>query len=88
MRAGITLNPRQLVKNGFLTFSLAIIPFMLEWIVEFFFGMHILGWDPVNMGLFASILAPLGPSVVVSAMIKMLDENPSIGTRLFVNIYS
>lgn len=54
--------------------ALSVVPYFTEFAVEVGIGMRLLGWNGVDMGLLASILAALSPSLVIPGMIKMTEE--------------
>lgn len=62
-----------------MTASLAVIPYFAEFAVMMAVGMQLLGWNTVDMGLFASILAALSPSLVIPGMINMVERKPTLG---------
>lgn len=74
MRAGLTLRVEDILKKGRLAMFLSFIPYMCEFAVMTGFGMYILGWNATDMGLLASILAALSPSLVIPGMIKFVGE--------------
>lgn len=73
MRAGITLHPRTVLKEGLLTTTLCLLPYFAEFAAELGMGMYLLKWNVVDMGLLASILAALSPSLVIPGMINILN---------------
>ena len=68
MRAGITLNPKELLDQGFSTTALSILPYFVEFACELGFGLSYLsskGWSVIDVGLMCSIIAALSPSLVI-----------------------
>eukprot|EP01035_Chromulina_nebulosa_P017066 gene17066-22578_t len=74
MRAGITLKPRDIIKGGFLAVALSVLPYIAEFAVIMGVGMNVLQWPATDMGLLASILAALSPSLVIPGMIKFVEH--------------
>lgn len=74
MRAGISLKPKAIYKEGIYIFCLAIIPYFAEFIIEMFLGVKLLGWNASETGLFASILAALSPSLVIPGMLHLVEQ--------------
>lgn len=72
MRAGLSVKIEELINNWKMTSMLCIIPYFCEFITWLYIGKDMYGWEEVEMGLFASIMAPLGPSLVISACFNLL----------------
>jgi len=75
MRAGLAIKFEEIRKNLSATLSLSTFPYICEVLVWLFVGRIILGWPIVTMGLFASIMAPLGPSVVLSGLLNLIASS-------------
>jgi solute carrier family 9B (sodium/hydrogen exchanger), member 1/2 len=74
MRAGLTLNLKDVIKKGVLAVSLAVVPYFAEFAVEYSLSKLFLGWSNLECGLLCSILAALSPSLVIPGMIKYVEE--------------
>lgn len=61
MRAGLAIKFEEIQANGLMIFLLCIIPYIAEFFVFMYFGKTFFPeFSTVTMGLFASIMAPLG----------------------------
>lgn len=70
MRAGLAIKFDEIKKNLFPTIMLCLVPLLGEFFFIMFLCQPLLpGWSLTDMGLLASVMAPLGPSVVISAML-------------------
>lgn len=75
MRAGFTLKLSKVIEAGYMSLALAIIPYLAEFAAIMGIGGYLLGWGTTDIGLLASILAALSPSLVIPGTIKMVKEN-------------
>ena len=60
MRAGLAIKFDEIYANGLATFLLCSLPYMAEFFTFMYVGQTYFHWDTLTMGLFASIMAPLG----------------------------
>lgn len=74
MKAGLTLKLSDVIKTGYMSLALALIPYLCEFAAIMGIGIYLLGWNSLDMGLLASILAALSPSLVIPGTIKMVRE--------------
>jgi hypothetical protein len=74
MRAGISLKPKTIFKEGTLAICLCILPYACEFAVEIAVIIKLYGWSGTDAGLFASILAALSPSLVIPGMISFVEQ--------------
>lgn len=75
MRAGLSLRVRDFYANQLSTLVMSSIPFCGEFCVWMFLGRHYFdGWTLAETGLFASALAPVGPSVIINQMLAALGS--------------
>lgn len=66
MRAGLAIKFDEIMSNGLLTFLLCLIPYMAEFFTFMYFGKtYFPEFSTVTMGLFASIMAPLGTNILI-----------------------
>eukprot|EP01041_Mallomonas_annulata_P001187 gene1187-2311_t len=72
MRAGLAVNFKEIHDNLQTTTVLSIIPYLGEFFVWLYVGSVFFGWNVIDMGLMASIMAPLGPSVIISGLLMMV----------------
>ena len=82
MRAGLTLKPSKIAQGGFFVILLSFLPYFAEFAVILGIGMYFLQWGVIDMGLLASILAALSPSLVIPGMIRMVHEKLGYTPRL------
>jgi len=68
MRAGLSIKFDEIWNNGTATFILSTLPYFAEFFIWLYVGQLFFGWNTIDMGMFASIMAPLGPSVVISGL--------------------
>lgn len=74
MRAGLSIKFDEIKATAVPTFLLCLIPYMAEFFAWMFIGKEIFGWDIIDMGLWASVMAPLGPSVVISGLLQLIGN--------------
>ena len=75
MRAGFSLRVRDFYANRLPTLLLASVPFGCEFAVWLFAGhLFFPGWTLPQMGLFASVVSPVGPSVVINQMLNVVGS--------------
>jgi len=80
MRAGLAIKFDEISKNSLATTLLSIVPYMSEFFAFMYVGVVIFGWSAIDMGLFASVMAPLGPSVVISGLLSIVAKpNRDVG---------
>jgi len=72
MRAGFALHVGEIKKTLVASISLCTLPYFCEFFFWLYCGKVYFGWSTISMGLFASIQAPLGPSVIISALLNIL----------------
>jgi hypothetical protein len=72
MRAGLSINFTEIIQNASATTALSILPYLAEFFIILYYGAQLLGWNVIDAGLLASIMAPLGPSVVISALLSII----------------
>jgi NhaP-type Na+/H+ or K+/H+ antiporter len=76
IRAGLAIKFDEIKAKLLSTVLLSIVPFFAEFFCFMYASLGSLdGWSSTDAGLFASVMAPLGPSVVISGML-MLMANP------------
>lgn len=75
LRAGLGLDVRSLYRKGFLTIMLSFFPYFCEFFVEMVVASYVFHWSYTEAGLYASALAALSPALVISCMIKLVNEN-------------
>jgi hypothetical protein len=85
MRAGISLKPKTISKEGLIAILLCFLPYVLEFVVELVVGMQVLGWNAKDAGLLASILAALSPALVIAGMINMVEHKLGYTPRLVLS---
>jgi hypothetical protein len=75
MRAGLAIKLGEIKANLVPTIVLCFIPYMGEFFTIMYSGKALLtGWSDAEMGLFASVMAPLGPSLVISSMLVFASD--------------
>jgi len=75
MRAGFSLRVRDFYANQLSTLVLSSVPFFGEFCVWMFLGVYYFdGWTLPETGLFASAMAPVGPSVIINQMLNILGQ--------------
>jgi Kef-type K+ transport system membrane component KefB len=74
MRAGLSIKFEELQQFAVPTACLALIPYLAEFFIFMYVGVGVFNWEVIDMGLFASIMAPLGPSVVISALLMIVAD--------------
>jgi hypothetical protein len=74
MRAGLATKLDEIYQNSVASIALSTIPYFCEFFVFLYAGQKVFGWSSIDMGLFASIMAPLGPSVVISGLLMVLSD--------------
>ena len=79
MRAGLAIKFDEIMANGLMTSLLCVIPYFAEFFTFMYYGQIIFGYSTIDMGLFASIMAPLGPSVVISGLLMLVASKKNHG---------
>ncbi len=74
MRAGLSIKYKEMHASGLLTSLLCIIPYFCEFILWLFVGAAVFDWDLKSAGLLSSIMAPQGPSIVISTILSLLSN--------------
>lgn len=72
MRAGLAIKFDEIMATGPVTAVFCCIPYFCEFFLWMYAGQTFFGWPIIDMGLFASIMAPLGPSVVISTLLQFV----------------
>jgi len=72
MRAGLSIKFEEIYATSLSTTLLCMIPYMTEFFAWVYIGKSIFHWETIDMGLWASLMAPLGPSVVISGLLQLL----------------
>jgi len=76
MRAGFSLRVRDFYANQLSTLMLSSVPFFGEFCVWMFLGQYYFeGWTLAETGLFASAMAPVGPSVIINQMLNIMGNS-------------
>ena len=81
MRAGLTLNPVEIYNKGYMTIVLSFLPYFAEFAAILAVTVHLYGWNSIDAGLFASIMAALSPSLVIPFMIQLVDKGYGFTTK-------
>jgi Kef-type K+ transport system membrane component KefB len=74
MRAGLAVDMNDIKSAAVPTLCLSIIPYISEFFGFMYTGVRLNEWSQVEMGLFASMMAALGPSVVIPPMLGLLSH--------------
>lgn len=74
IRAGLTLDIKDLVKAGRPAILLSFLPAVFEILAYGFFARLILGLDLINALLLGSVIAAVSPAVVVPRMVALIDK--------------
>lgn len=72
MRAGLSIKFDELRKTSAVTFFMCFIPYLGEFFTFMYLGESVFGYDIYTMGLFASIMAPLSPSIVIAGLLSLM----------------
>jgi hypothetical protein len=74
MRAGLAVDLAD-IKNAMVPCVVySLLPYMAEFFGFMYTGVKMFGWPAVEMGLFAAMMAALGPSVVIPPMLVLLSN--------------
>ena len=74
MRAGLSIKFDEIYATAYPTLLLCTIPYFMEFLMWMVFGPCFFSWNMTDLGLWASIMAPLGPSVVISGLLLLLGN--------------
>jgi hypothetical protein len=74
MRAGMAVKFEELTKWAWPTALLCVVPYFAEFITFMYAGQSFFNWPIVDMGLWASIMAPLSPALVISSMLILIAD--------------
>lgn len=74
IRAGLSLKLREIQHNWLPTICLFILPFIVEFITWIFVGPSYYDFSTSEMGAFASLIAPLGPSIIITASYNLIQD--------------
>jgi hypothetical protein len=75
MRAALSLRVKDVWRDKAVTSTLSTIPFLCEFSCWMLVGSWFFpGWSFAEMGLFASVAAPLGPSVIINQMLGVVGS--------------
>lgn len=74
MRAGLAVDVDDVLRNKVSTFVMAYIPYLCEFFVFLYVGRALFGWTVIQMGLWASCMAALGPAVVLPCMLQLMTS--------------
>jgi hypothetical protein len=72
MRAGLSIKFDEIYATALPTLLLCTLPFLTEFFLWMYVGQTFFHWEIIDMGLWASVMAPLGPSVVISGLLQLL----------------
>jgi NhaP-type Na+/H+ or K+/H+ antiporter len=79
MRAGLSTRLDEIYRSSVASLTLSTLPYFGEFFMFMYVGHKIFGWSVIDMGLFSSIMAPLGPSVVISGLLQLLSQKKDYG---------
>jgi len=74
IRAGLSIKFDEISENKLATGLLCAGPYIFEFIGWISIGRIYYDWPIANLGLFASVMAPLGPSVVISSLMLLIGK--------------
>eukprot|EP01034_Spumella_vulgaris_P002590 gene2590-3360_t len=79
MRSGLSIKFDELKATAIVSGVFSWLPYFAEFFLWMYIGVYFFHWRTIDMGLMASIMAPLGPSVVLSGLLQMVGGKKNYG---------
>jgi hypothetical protein len=79
MRSGLSIKFDELKATAIVSGVFSWLPYFAEFFLWMYIGVYFFHWRTIDMGLMASIMAPLGPSVVLSGLLQMVAGKKNYG---------
>ena len=75
MRAGLAIRLVEINANKAVVFLFSTVPYLSEFMVWLYAGnVFFSSWSRFEMGLFAAVMSPVGPSVIINQLLAVLAE--------------
>jgi Kef-type K+ transport system membrane component KefB len=79
MRSGLSIKFDELKATAIVSGVFSWLPYFAEFFLWMYIGVYFFHWRTIDMGLMASIMSPLGPSVVLSGLLQMVAGKKNYG---------